>query len=353
MPNSELAFNLVTLPPSEGFQTKSQPSFSDKDSVDEQIYRIPRSALRDKSGRAYAEFKRQLTPRFLVVWRDISFGYAALGVVAVALIAMHAFHPWLTLLAIPLGALSFGFIFAYLNLFFHEAAHWNLAAERHLSDRLADAFIGIFFGQSIAAYRTVHFGHHQNHGTPADSEHSYFDVLNMRFLVGSLFGVRVLKVVRERQKFAVETKQEIKSASRRAFVRGVLLNSLIVGGYLWVGYWAVAIAWIVGLVSAFPFFNATRQLLEHRDELADDSADYAKVAHGRVNRLFGDSLLAQTLGGAGFNRHLLHHWDPQISYTRLAEVESFLMQTDHAQLFQQRQTTYGRTFLRLIRLRSE
>ena len=151
MPNSELAFNLVTLPPSEGFQTKGQPSFSDKDSVDEQIYRIPRSALRDKSGRAYAEFKRQLTPRFLVVWRDISFGYAALGVVAVALIAMHAFHPWLTLLAIPLGALSFGFIFAYLNLFFHEAAHWNLAAERHLSDRLADAFIGIFFGQSIAA----------------------------------------------------------------------------------------------------------------------------------------------------------------------------------------------------------
>src|SRR6266850_1585222 len=158
MPNSELAFNLVTLPPSEGFQTKGQPSFSDKDSVDEQIYRIPRSGLRDKSGRAYAEFKRQLTPRFLVVWRDI------------------------------------------------------------------------FFGQSIAAYRTVHFGHHQNHGMPADSEHSYFDVLNMRFLVGSLFGVRVLKVVRERQKFAVETKQEIKSASRRAFVRGLLLNSLIVGG---------------------------------------------------------------------------------------------------------------------------
>jgi hypothetical protein len=64
-----------------------------------------------------------------------------------------------------------------------------------------------------------------------------------------------------------------------------LFNSLIVGGSLWAGYWGLAIAWAAGLASVFPFFNATRQLLEHRDELADDSANYAEVAHGRVNRL--------------------------------------------------------------------
>jgi fatty acid desaturase len=253
---------------------------------------------------------------------------------------------------IPLGSLFFGFVFAYLNLFFHEAAHWNLARNRKVSDRLADSFIGIFFGQSIEAYRTVHFGHHQNHGTPIDSEHSYFDVMNMRFFVGSLFGVRALQVARQREKFAGDTERKIKSASRRALVCGILLNGLIVAGSLWAGYWGLAIAWAAGLASVFPFFNAARQLLEHRDELADDSANYAEIAHGRVNRLFGDSLLAQTLGGAGFNRHLLHHWEPQISYTRLPELELFVMQTDYAELFQQRQTTYGRTFLQLIKLRS-
>jgi len=33
------------------------------------------------------------------------------------------------------------------------------------------------------------------------------------------------------------------------------------------------------------------------------------------DRLFGDDFFSCTFGGAGFNRHLLHHWEPQISYT--------------------------------------
>ena len=353
MPDFESTFNRTTVLPSKDVQRKDGRVFPDENSIDEQIYRIPKSSLRDKSGQTYASFKRQLTPKYFVAWRDIGLGYAALGTTAVALAAMHAFQAWLVFLTIPVGALFFGFVFAYLNLFFHEAAHWNLARSRKVSDRLADCFIGIFFGQSIVAYRAVHFGHHQNHGMPIDSEYSYFDVMNMRFFVGSLFGVRALQVARQREKFAGETERETKSASRVALIRGILFNSFIVGGTLWAGYWGLAIAWAVGLASVFPFFNATRQLLEHRDELADDSANYAEVAHGRVNRLFGDSLLAQTLGGAGFNRHLLHHWEPQISYTRLAELESFVKQTEYAELFQERQTTYGRTFLQLIRLSSE
>src|SRR5262249_47188483 len=110
-----------------------------------------------------------------------------------------------------------------------------------------------------------------------------------------------------------------------------------------------AVAWAAGLLSVYPFFNALRQLLEHRDELADDSVNYAEVAHGRINRLFGDSLLAQAVGGAGFNRHLLHHWEPQVSYTRLADVEAFVLKTDYAELFRSRQTTYPRAFRELAR----
>jgi fatty acid desaturase len=358
-----IVFFLVmkNLAPASGNMASFQPenskkeglcNFDNKICIDEQIYRIPKSDLRDKSGQTYSEFKRKLTPKYFVVWRDIVLSYVALGVVSAALISIHSARLWIVLLSIPLGAFFIGFIFAYLNLFFHEAAHWNLARNRDVSDGLADFFVGTFFGQSIKAYRTVHFGHHQNHGTPADSEHSYFDALNMRFFVGALFGVRAFQVARKRENFADAAGQGSKSASKAALVRGLLVNGLIVGGSIWAGYWAFAVAWTAGLASVFPFFNATRQLLEHRDELANDSVNYAEVAHGRINRLFGDSLLAQTLGGAGFNRHLLHHWEPQVSYTRLAELEAFVFQTPYAELFQRRQTTYSRTFLQLIKLSS-
>lgn len=352
MPKLDSISNEIKLFPKEVLPMPEPPDVHDAEAADDQIYRIPKSALRDPSGRTYAEFKRALTPKYLLVWRDIALGYIALAVLAAALIAAQSLSWWAILLSIPAGALLFGYVFAYINLFFHEAAHWNLARARGTSDRLADWFIGIFFGQSIAAYRTVHFGHHQHHGTPADSEHSYFDVLNMRFIVGSLFGVRALQVARQREKFSGDVGKVSKTATRLALARGLALNGLVVGASLWTGHWAFALAWGAGLASVFPFFNAARQVLEHRDELADDSANYAEVAHGRINRLFGDGLLAQTLGGAGFNRHLLHHWEPQISYTRLADLESFVLQTEYAHLFRQRQTTYARVFFRLLKLRS-
>ena len=48
-------------------------------------------------------------------------------------------------------------------------------------------------------------------------------------------------------------------------------------------------------------------------------ATYCAACHGTSAK--GDGPLASTLGGAGFNRHLLHHWEPKISYTRFRELE--------------------------------
>jgi fatty acid desaturase len=321
-------------------------------STDDPIYEIPKSSLRDGSGQSYYEFKRNLTPRYSVVWRDIALGYVALALIAGSLVLAQALSIWLAIPTVIAGAVLIGFFLAYLNLFFHEAAHWNLARSRKTNDVLADVFIGTWFGQSIEAYRAVHFGHHQHHGTPMDSEHSYFDPLNIRFLAGAMLGIRAFQVMRNRESFTDKTTQIRSSASRNALLRGLLCNGLIVGLSLWFGKWMFAAAWIVGMASFFPFFNAVRQLLEHRNELALDSVNYAEVAHGRITRLFGDSLLAQTLGGAGFNRHLLHHWEPQVSYTRLADLETFVLNTSYATLFEQRRTTYTRAFTCLVRLGS-
>ena len=56
-----------------------------------------------------------------------------------------------------------------------------------------------------------------------------------------------------------------------------------------------------------------------------------------------------TLGGAGFNRHLLHHWDPGVSCTQLAALEAYLAGTEAAPSLQQRRTTYAATARRLLR----
>lgn len=319
-------------------------------SVDEQISKIPKSRLRSNSGLAYSDFKRDLKPLYWRVWRDILLGHVGLIIVSFMLIKAQSLGGLPGLAGCLIGAVFFGYGFAYLNLFFHEAVHRNLAPSARWNDWLADWLIGIFFGQSIVAYRTVHFGHHQHHGTTMDTEHSYFDPLNTRFFLLTLFGVRAFHVAREREQLAgsVTDGSGSHSGSKRALAGGLLLNGSVVICSLALGYWALAGAWVVGLVSIYPFLNALRQLLEHRDEFAGANVRYVETAHGKINRLFGDGLLAQTLGGAGFNRHLLHHWEPQLSYTRLKEIEGFVLDSEYGHLFQQRKTTYRKAFLELL-----
>ena len=75
---------------------------------------------------------------------------------------------------------------------------------------------------------------------------------------------------------------------------------------------------------SFPFFGSLRQLLEHRSAAASRHVDYSVAPHGRMTRMFREGPFGSTFGAAGFTRHLLHHWDPSVSYTNLAEVEVFL-----------------------------
>jgi fatty acid desaturase len=58
-------------------------------------------------------------------------------------------------------------------------------------------------------------------------------------------------------------------------------------------------------------------------------------------------LVASTFGAAGFNRHLIHHWDPQLSYTVLPEVEKYLMNTIVRDKLIERKTSYIKTFVEL------
>ena len=307
----------------------------------EELESIKKSLIVDSNGYRYLEFQKTLAPRWGVVWRDIAGGYLALGLVTMSLLVAQGLVGWLTApLLILLGGVLYGFFLAYLNNFFHEAAHFNIAPNRRLNDILANLVIGYLTGRDIRPFRDVHFDHHRHLGTTEDPEFSYFDPLNLSFFLETILGLKQARLISNR----MEIKAEL---SRTALATGMVMNVLILSWCMYYGWWVVGSSWSLGVLSFFPVFCALRVVLEHRNEHADSSVDYHKVNHGAVNRLFGDGPLASTLGSAGFNRHLLHHWASQISYTRLRELEEYLRDTQLGDYLESRKTTYAEAFSQL------
>lgn len=319
---------------------------------------VDRRTLVDRSGRSFAAFRRTLTPRYGRAWLDIFLGYLALALVFGATWYADRTWPSFLPLTVLIAAPLVGYTIHFVQHFFHEAAHYLLAPDRAWNDRLANLFVGAMVGQDIGAYRIVHFDHHRHLGTPLDTERSYFNALRVRFVVEALTGVLILRVLLRRirhvdaQAATGKAAQSVGTArSQRIFmlVGGLLLNLSLLGFAVWTGAYSFALSWPLGMFVMFPAINSVRQLLEHRSFDAHSDVDYARETHGVVTRLFNSGPIASTLGGAGFNRHLLHHWEPQLSYTRFAELEAFLLQTDAAEIVSQSKTTYGRAFVTLLR----
>jgi len=305
----------------------------------------------DHNGLSYLEFRKGLKPRFFRVWIDIVSGYLGLLIIAALVVLISKNFPQLVWVSVPVGALLFGYIIAYIQLFIHEAAHFNIHPHRKTNDLLANLLIGILSGLNIKSYRDIHWLHHVNLGTTQDTEISYFDPLNWRFILESISLIKPVKVMLSRKQNLDQQANNTKYAAgdRKMFWLMALVNGTLVLGSFWIGYWQLSLAWSCGVIVFFPFFGALRQLLEHRDLAADDSIDYRQVNHGRVSRIFIVNWLSSTFGSAGFVRHMLHHWDPQASYTRLKDIENFLVNTEACgDIIKASHTTYSRTFLNLF-----
>lgn len=296
-----------------------------------------RMALNEETGGQYRAFLQSLTPHYGRVWRDIAFGYLMMALTLYGIYLCQS--GWWFLLAIPLGGAFLGFWVAYIQLFIHEAAHYNLAADRKLSDRLGDVFIAWMVGTTIRDYRATHFPHHQRIGQPDDTEASYWNALTPRFLIETLTGIHALRVIRLRSK-AGEARGDKKS--RLPLLRGIMVHVVLLAALFWAGAWSSALAWMGAVGVIFPFFGTVRQLLEHRDPATIET-------HEGMTRIFGDGPFASTFGGAGFNRHLLHHWEPTISYTRLRDYEEYIMTTSLAPVLRERSTTYFKAFAYILK----
>lgn len=316
------------------------------------------------SGVRWLDFRKALTPKYRIVWRDIGLCYLALAA-AFSLTAAACVLGNLTvvLLLAPGIALWSGFWLASLNNFMHEAAHHNLARVHSTNDLLANLFITTWFGIDIKDYRVVHWQHHLHLGQDGDTEISYRNRPTIGLLLQTVTGVYLLKVLLRYDRAKDDSRDSRGTKNKSGHARLALLRTAIVhlgilttfaalGWYVAPGWYVAAAAWLITIVGVFPTFVTIRQTLEHRPTVANGLAK-GTVAKEATNRVFGSGLLANTLGSAGFNRHMLHHWDPAVSYTRLAEMESFMLQTNVSGQIDSAQSTYLRTFRGLLSNRRE
>jgi fatty acid desaturase len=309
----------------------------------------------------WLSFRPTLRPLYWKVWCEII-------LCLLLMIGGFTAHLFLTArfgnaLGLEIGvvfAVWIGFWLNALLTFGHEAAHYNLSPSRARNDLLADWTIWLFFPQTTKAYRKSHWQHHLHLGDPEDTEVSYHHCLSPWFLTQALTGIYLVSLV-IRYVFGQKAKAApsptllrnprlgLKLASLVAPLRALTTHAIFVAAALYLNCYATAVTWLVAAALVFPFLATVRQVLEHRSADAACATDFLAVNHGPVNRLFAKNFFSRFYGAAGFNRHLLHHWDPTVSYTRFDEMESFFSETSMGSRLTNARSTYLSSLILLTR----
>jgi fatty acid desaturase len=305
-----------------------------------------RSIIETTDGRSYRAMRSDLEPRWAQVWADLGVTIAAVAIAPIAMSRIERALGKRAVFVAPVAAAAIGTAVHRLGLFIHEGAHYNLAPGKSASDRLANATVGVVVLTDVRAYRPIHMAHHRKLGQADDPERSYFEPLDRRFVARGLLGANVLLAMRQRLNGLQPSDPP---PSKLVPLAGAALHAGIILGLLRRGRPATAASWAVGVGSVYPLLNTARQWLEHRDEFARSDIPYEEASHGVVTRMFTTGPLSMILGGAGFNRHLLHHWDASISYTRLRDLEQSLQSTAAGPVIRARNGSYAATFRRLRR----
>ena len=306
--------------------------------------------LRDAGGRSYEDFRATLRPNYFVAWANIAAGYASLLAIIATVYLIEPPLGWDAsvrnlLLFMGLGVFI-GYVFAFLFLWLHEASHFNLHPDKTANDLLANLVLGLLLIQDVRKYRRIHNQHHAWLGMTNDTERSYFNALDLAFFLKGLSGYLPIKTLLFRN---TELHRENDTFYIGLWsVLGVLFHATVAALLILTNQYLLVLAWAIGVIIIFPFLAALRQLLEHRSVTAKSAVDFSQTPHGAYSRVFGAGPLASTFGGAGFNRHLIHHWDPSLPCNCFAEAEKFLKNSQLAVYYESRETTYFKTFKSLL-----
>lgn len=309
---------------------------------------IPYEEVVNDNGVSYAEFRKKLVVKFRITWFHILSGFFVIALIFfLSDYVIQKFITWRWLL-IPLSALSLGFWIAYLNLFIHEAGHFYIHPHKKTNDILANIILCSWVGMDIKVYRKMHWQHHLYLSSPSDMETSYFHPLTPGFLLETFTGIHLLRLIVKKTNKNILDKT-LAFRARRMLLAGFLINLFIVSFFIYINHWWMSIAWILAMIIFFPFFATVRQVMEHRDDLAKNEIHFYSSAQKRISRLFSDSLFSKTFGPAGFNKHMIHHWDPHLPYMVLKEVETFLLNCKRTgPIIRSSRTTYFSVFKKLF-----
>jgi fatty acid desaturase len=318
-----------------------------------------REHITDSHGTRLVDYVAQLTPRYWRIYLDLTVGCAAL-VAVIVLICIGQIAGISPNLLISLGAVLIGFWFFYLVSFIHEGVHWNLTRDRNTNDLICQALTSCMLGVHLDVWRKHHFEHHRSLGTVRDTETTYFFPLNIIAFLKSASGLRAIEALaayvrwscspsrRSTQPGAPVAPSHLDLKVGMGLIVGIMSHGLMIAG-LWIAGWtAASIAWALAVGAVTPVLNTIRQVLEHRSSRARADVDYLKTDQGACARLFGNGWLDSLFGSAGANRHLVHHWESQVSYTRLADLERFLADTPARAIMERRRTTYYKAFRELF-----
>ena len=277
----------------------------------------------NSKGLSYEEFRRILIPEFAKTWYAIFIRIFILLLILFLFLQIEIIYPNWYLISIPLFSILTGFMIASLNLFVHEAGHYYLYPDKKINDLLANIFLCSWTGIHISVYRKIHWKHHQLLSTPDDTENTYFNPLTPGFIFEGLSGIHLLRIILNKNNRLFLGK-DLRKKSIMMLITGIIINSTILFLAFWFSYIQFAIVWFLAMLVFFPFFASIRQLIEHRDELAGADKNFYQVPQRKISRLFTNSLFSRYFGSAGFNKHMIHHWDPQLPFTSLNKAELFL-----------------------------
>lgn len=308
------------------------------------------SSLKDNNGLSYLIFRKKLSPAFYKVWMDITLCLVMMFL-PILFFSEVVNYSSISNIFIPVFALWSAFWIHAYSCFLHEAAHFNIHRNKKINDLISNLLFTPFFGMLCRDYRLSHWEHHKHLGTTKDTEISYMSPLSITNLLQVITGIYHVKIVLKYvQNFKSADSLRHKHSRHIVFLITLFLavTVQIMISFLMFMYVsaAAALSWIIGYFVLYPMLAKIRQTLEHRslNENAHTEASDCQA----INRLFGNNFFSRYFGAAGFNRHLLHHYDPLISYTNFDELELFLKNTSIAEYLDAKRSIYSVTFAKLL-----
>lgn len=309
--------------------------------------------LIDNNGVTYSEFRKTLRINYSTILIDIFLSISMIFF-SIFLFYVSKNYFYISLILLLPVTLFISFWKQSYKMHFHEAAHFNLSNNKKFNDFLANTLFTPFTGMWVDNYRRSHWKHHNYLGELNDTEISYHKPISTFEILKKLTAVYLVQtVLRYYSNFKNNNSSNIENDKIKfGLLSSIFLMLLVQTAIILLLFYYVslicAVAWTVSIIIFDPFISGIRQTLEHRNENAMKNNDYSKISHGATNRIFGNDFISKHFGAAGFNKHLLHHYDPSISYTEFEKLEKYLLNTKLRDDIKKNTTSYFKIFNKIL-----